>query len=302
MTIRKPYIWKGLVDMSWNKYNLYNLYNYSRKGPERDINRTAFQLAWRAKQLAIPYHAAQINQKTFRKLVPKHMPASPKPKTGQNTLITKSNTGLSSSSSSSSLPTPPSTMLMFSFMERRVDTILFRACFCTSIWEARYLVNTRSVTVNGKLVKIGGYMCEDGDIIQITRPDRVPLLNGQHRGLDENWEVDLKPSADSSEQESASETNENTPSTTSPDHHLNSSTRRKPSDPMSNQDYGMKPAPYMSPWMFVPEYLEVNFNNLSVCLLRSPQIKPGRCEIPSPYDEIIHQRAFDLYVRYRVPF
>jgi ribosomal protein S4 len=203
---------------------------------------------------------------------------------------------------SSALPYPPTTMLTFAFIERRVDTILFRSCFVPSIWEARYLVNTGSVHVNGKPVRLGGYVCEDGDIIQVVRPERMSLLNGNHRALGEDLKVQIyKESEDGDE---TADVNEDDEAKLSEDETSDeaSTRRRRTHGYKPDKDYGFHPAPYMAPWMFVPEYLEVNYNNLSVCFLRSPTVKPGRCEIPSPYDEIVHQRAFDLYSHYRVPF
>ena len=286
MPIRKPFVFKGLVDLSWNRYNLYNLYQYSKAGPERDINKTAFQLKWRAKQLTIPYHAPQVTQTNFRKLQQRHLPRI------KRTVIDEAKRSklLTGGAKGSVIPMPPTTMLMFSFMERRVDTILFRSCFVPSIWDARYLINTGAVAVNGKRIKLGGYVCEDGDIIQVLRPEKLALLNGKHMALGEDFEVTRYEAK--SEDAASGEV----------DPVQVQRKRMNRNLPVSKQMYKFHPVPYMAPWMFVPEYLEVNYNNLTVCFLRSPTIKPGRCEIPSPYDELVHQRTFDLYSRYHVPF
>jgi ribosomal protein S4 len=66
---------RGLVDLSWNKYNLFNLNAYSRAGPERESSKTTFQLRWRAKQLASAYHAPHLTQHAFRKLRARNLPS-----------------------------------------------------------------------------------------------------------------------------------------------------------------------------------------------------------------------------------
>jgi ribosomal protein S4 len=42
--------------------------------------------------------------------------------------------------------------LMFSEVERRLDTLIFRACFARSIYEARHYVVGGNVKLNGQLV------------------------------------------------------------------------------------------------------------------------------------------------------
>lgn len=47
---------------------------------------------------------------------------------------------------------PPVGSLMFGEIERRIDTVIFRACFAESIYEARRLVIHGDVMLNGKKV------------------------------------------------------------------------------------------------------------------------------------------------------
>jgi hypothetical protein len=60
---------------------------------------------------------------------------------------------------------------------------------------------------------------------------------------------------------------------------------------MTPKGFTFKPIPYMQPFLFIPEYLEVNFNNCSVVFLRDPISRPGRSEIPSPFPPEIHSLA-----------
>ncbi|KAJ1509447.1 mitochondrial 37S ribosomal protein nam9 [Coelomomyces lativittatus] len=55
------------------------------------------------------------------------------------------------------------------------------------------------------------------------------------------------------------------------------------------------PRPFQQPWMFIPEYLEVNFNTCSTVFLRSPKVHVGRCEIPSPFPAEAHALAHEFY-------
>jgi ribosomal protein S4 len=277
MVVKKPFVARGLIDLSWKPLNLFNSYRYAKAPPERDLNRSAFQLRWRAKQLTIPYHAGHVTQRAFRRTLPRLLPQIARP----------------SPEKQLKLPFPPTTMLTYAFMERRLDTVLFRSCFVSSIWEARAMCRVGAVTVNGKLVHKGAYVLEDGDIVQL-KPDRSGLLRPELRVKEEEEEEtdgDSEQSENAAADASDNETKEQDAS--------EEEVKKNKSGLLSSKDYGFHPLPYMAPWIFVPEYLEVNFNILTVCFLRSPMIKEGRCEIPSPYDEVLQQRTFDFYGRGR---
>jgi hypothetical protein len=57
------------------------------------------------------------------------------------------------------------------------------------------------------------------------------------------------------------------------------------------------PLDYMSPWMFIPAYLEVCFATCSAVFLRSPLVQPERMEIPSPYPPNWHQLVYEWYAQ-----
>jgi len=61
--------------------------------------------------------------------------------------------------------------------------------------------------------------------------------------------------------------------------------------------YKFSPVDYMQPWMFLPDYLEVNYATASAVFLRSPLPQPNHTEIPSPHPPAIHALAYDWYVR-----
>jgi hypothetical protein len=55
------------------------------------------------------------------------------------------------------------------------------------------------------------------------------------------------------------------------------------------------PVPYMTPWMFLPAYIEVDYNTCSVVLLRSPLQQANEVEIPSPFPPRWHQLVYEWY-------
>lgn len=70
-------------------------------------------------------------------------------------------------------------MLTFAYMERHLQTMLFRACLVTSVNEARHQILTGNVQVNGRRVRLPTFVCDDGDIAQIVDASKLQLLNGK---------------------------------------------------------------------------------------------------------------------------
>ena len=67
-----------------------------------------------------------------------------------------------------SVNSPLTTLDRFvSFLESRLDVVLFRSCFVSSMYNARQLVNHGSVRVNGKVVRNPGTNLNQLDIIEI---------------------------------------------------------------------------------------------------------------------------------------
>jgi small subunit ribosomal protein S4 len=52
-------------------------------------------------------------------------------------------------------------------LERRLDAVIYRAKFATTIFSARQLINHGHVKVNGKKVNISSYMVKEEDTIEI---------------------------------------------------------------------------------------------------------------------------------------
>lgn len=72
-----------------------------------------------------------------------------------------------------------------------------------------------------------------------------------------------------------------------------------PHDPTKPYKTPWRPRPYMSPFAFIPKYLEVNHNICAAVYLRHPVAKLGKAEVPTPFPENINQLAFNWYLRRR---
>ena len=53
------------------------------------------------------------------------------------------------------------------FLERRLDTIIYRAKFATTVFSARQLINHGHIKVNGKKVNISSYLVSEKDTIEL---------------------------------------------------------------------------------------------------------------------------------------
>ncbi|KAI1396584.1 alpha-L RNA-binding motif-containing protein [Hypoxylon fuscum] len=72
-----------------------------------------------------------------------------------------------------------------------------------------------------------------------------------------------------------------------------------PYDPSKPYKTPWRPRNYMSPFAFIPKYLEVNHNVCAAVYLRHPVARVGSAEVPTPYPESVNQLAFNWYLRRR---
>lgn len=72
-----------------------------------------------------------------------------------------------------------------------------------------------------------------------------------------------------------------------------------PPDPSKPYKTPWQPRPFMSPFAFIPRYLEVNQNICSAVYLRHPVARLGSAEVPTPYNYNTNQLAFNWYLRRR---
>ncbi|KAI0841942.1 alpha-L RNA-binding motif-containing protein [Hypoxylon sp. FL0890] len=72
-----------------------------------------------------------------------------------------------------------------------------------------------------------------------------------------------------------------------------------PLDPSKPYATPWRPRPYMSPFAFIPQYLEVNQNICAAVYLRHPVARVGTAEVPTPFPRKINQLAYNWYLRRR---
>ena len=58
-----------------------------------------------------------------------------------------------------------------------------------------------------------------------------------------------------------------------------------------------RPRDWMSPFAFIPRYLEVNQKICAAVYLRHPVARPGLSEVPTPFAPVLSQLAFNWYLR-----
>ena len=61
---------------------------------------------------------------------------------------------------------------LIGLLERRLDAVIYRAKFSTTIFSARQLINHNHVRVNGKKVNIGSYLVKEDDTIEIREKSK----------------------------------------------------------------------------------------------------------------------------------
>ena len=86
---------------------------------------------------------------------------------------------------------------LIGLLERRLDAVIYRAKFATTIFSARQLINHGHVRVNGKKVNIGSYAVKEEDTIEIRDKSKqlaiidIALAN-KEREVPEYLQVDEK--------------------------------------------------------------------------------------------------------------
>ena len=66
---------------------------------------------------------------------------------------------------------------LIGLLERRLDTVVYRAKFVATMFAARQFVNHGHVTVNGKRVNIPSYRTKEGDVVEVRdRSKQIAVL------------------------------------------------------------------------------------------------------------------------------
>lgn len=283
---------------------MYNLYQRTYGPPSNETrftksSFTLFQQKWKAKQLVRAYHGDILIETKFkRRYLPDELPP-----------IVGSQPG--------DLPVPLAS-LMFAEVEKRIDTVVFRACFADSIYKARQMVIHGKVSLNGRTVSplsraaaaapslrsppspAGAARTDFGPSYarrQMTDPNRK-LRPGDLVTVEPSAVVTLQrlraapatESADASLSESgSSESTAPVAESPAPTESADSSASASPSPSSSSSPGSKRPLPFhlpdfAAPFLFIPPYLEPSFQTCSVVYLRDPTARPGVSEVPSPYE------------------
>ncbi len=83
------------------------------------------------------------------------------------------------------------------FLERRLDTVAYRAKFATTVFSARQLINHGHIKINGKKVNIPSYLVKAEDTIEIKDKSKdivtiVGALMNKEREVPDYIQVDEK--------------------------------------------------------------------------------------------------------------
>ena len=65
---------------------------------------------------------------------------------------------------------------LVAFLERRLDTVIYRAKFATTVFSARQLINHGHIKVNGKKVNISSYLVKVEDAIEVKDKSKEILV------------------------------------------------------------------------------------------------------------------------------
>jgi small subunit ribosomal protein S4 len=74
---------------------------------------------------------------------------------------------------------------LIGLLERRLDTIVFRAKFVPTVFAARQFINHGHVKVNGRRVNIPSYRVKPGDVVEIKEPSKQLAMVLEATGLAE---------------------------------------------------------------------------------------------------------------------
>jgi small subunit ribosomal protein S4 len=84
---------------------------------------------------------------------------------------------------------------LIGLLESRLDAIVYRAKFVPTVFAARQFVNHGHVSVNGRRVNIGSYVCRVGDVIEVRQKSKelvvvLEAAQSSERDVPEYLEVD----------------------------------------------------------------------------------------------------------------
>jgi len=74
---------------------------------------------------------------------------------------------------------------MIGLLERRLESVVYRAKFVPTVFAARQFINHGHIKVNGKRVNIGSYQLKEGDVVEVKDSSKQMALVMEATGLAE---------------------------------------------------------------------------------------------------------------------
>ena len=86
---------------------------------------------------------------------------------------------------------------LIGLLERRLDTVIYRAKFATTVFSARQLINHGHIQVNNKKVNISSFLVKEGDTIEVKDKSKeltviIGSLVNKEREIPEYIQMDEK--------------------------------------------------------------------------------------------------------------
>lgn len=119
--------------MSWNPKNCFNIAQWQ---PLAERNLNIFQIEWKSKTLGRLYFNGDVTDNIFKRTYEKAH------RSMYGTLVA---------------------------MEHRLDNMVFRAMFASSVFSARKMISEGNVLVNGRRVTYPDYRVKEGDLVQMDK-------------------------------------------------------------------------------------------------------------------------------------
>ncbi|KAF7324751.1 S4 RNA-binding domain-containing protein [Mycena kentingensis (nom. inval.)] len=274
---------RAMPRMSWHPKNFFNLFQRAHpagsKAAEISFKQThlsLFQQRWLSKSLVRAYHGDLIGEKIFKSwYLPEFLPdVRPKKKVfgddgaelsafARRKRREEREQRRREEAAEEAKGLAPIGSLMFAEVERRLDVLIFRACFAPSVYEARRMVIHGKVLLNGRKHQNANTRLAPGDMFTV-KPSAMKML---------------QPQKDPAESDNITKKLEGGGADLTP----------------FNLPF------WASPWLFIPAYLEVSFGACSAVYVRHPTARPNYSEIPTPYDadgEVI-RAAWEWYSEHR---
>jgi small subunit ribosomal protein S4 len=86
---------------------------------------------------------------------------------------------------------------LIGLLERRLDAVVYRMKFVTTVFAARQFVSHKHVTVNGKRVSVSSFVVKEGDVIEVSEKVKqhaqvLAAVESTERDVPDYLEVDHK--------------------------------------------------------------------------------------------------------------